>query len=176
MTVLRTRRLVLRPKEASDEDAMHEIASVREVVRWTSSWPWPADREVTQARAAASQPERGFVAMVLQDGRPVGMASVVEDELGYMLHLSPWGQGFATEACEALLGHWFATTDALSIGAGVFEGNPASTRVLEKLGFRVVGRRAFPCRALGREAAGAEYRLARADWLRRAVEFAGPAA
>lgn len=125
MTVLRTRRLVLRAKDASDADAMHEIASCWEVARRTATWPWPPDRGFTEARAAAPQPERGLVAMILFDGRSVGMASAVNDELGYMLHPWAWGQGFATEACAALLRHWFAT-NAPSLGAGVFEGNPAS--------------------------------------------------
>lgn len=176
MTVLRTRRLVLRPKGANDADAMHEIASRREVVRWTASWPWPPDREFTEARAAAPQPERGLVAMILLDGRPVGMASAVNEELGYMLHPSAWRRGLATEACAALLHHWFATTDASGIGAGVFEGNPASVRVLEKLGFRETGRSPFPCRALGREADGIDFHLGREGWLRRAVEFGPPTA
>lgn len=171
MTVLRTQRLVLRPKEASDAATMHEIASCWEVVRWTASWPWPPEREFTEARAAGPQPEHGLIAMILEGGRLVGMASAVSDELGYMLHPSAWGRGIATEACAALLHHWFMSTDAPGIGAGVFEGNPASVRVLEKLGFQEAGRSPFPCRALGREADGIDFHLGREDWLRRAVEF-----
>jgi RimJ/RimL family protein N-acetyltransferase len=58
--------------------------------------------------------------------------------MGYWIGRSSWGRGFATEACEALIGI------ARALGLARLEGshfidNPASARVLEKLGFEPLG-------------------------------------
>jgi RimJ/RimL family protein N-acetyltransferase len=59
-------------------------------------------------------------------------------EMGYWIARSSWGRGFATEACAALI------EMARALGLGSLEGshfvdNPASARVLEKLGFEPLG-------------------------------------
>jgi RimJ/RimL family protein N-acetyltransferase len=164
MTALRTARLVLRPKEAGDVDAIHAMVSEWEVVRWTASWPWPPERAFTEERVRGGQPDGGLIATVLRDGEVIGMASVVRAELGYMLAPAAWGQGFATEACTALLDFGFATTGWPAIEAGVFTGNDASLRVLNKLGFVRVGQDVSHCRALGRDVPGVELSLSRPAW------------
>ena len=164
MTVLLTDRLLLRPKEAGDVEAIHAMVSEWEVVRWTASWPWPPERAFTEERVRGGQPDEGLIATILRDGDVIGMASVVRAELGYMLAPVAWGQGFATEACTALLDFGFATTDWPAIEAGVFTGNDASLRVLDKLGFLRVGEDVSHCRALGRDAAGVELSLSRSAW------------
>lgn len=60
-------------------------------------------------------------------------------ELGYILHPSAWGKGYATEAVSAFIQHfWQARPDLHRIEAKVDEENPESVRVLVKCGF-VVG-------------------------------------
>ncbi len=59
-------------------------------------------------------------------------------ELGYWIAKPFWGRGFATEACAALI------DIARTLGLNCLEGshfldNPASARVLEKLGFEPIG-------------------------------------
>lgn len=57
-------------------------------------------------------------------------------ELGYILHPSVWGRGYATEAVGAFVEHFWQTWPDLDfIEARVDEGNPASSRVLCKCGF-----------------------------------------
>jgi len=51
-----------------------------------------------------------------------------------------WGRGIATRAVRALTEWVFATTPVVRIYAHVFEWNPASARVLEKVGFELEGR------------------------------------
>ena len=46
-----------------------------------------------------------------------------------------WGQGYATEICIALVEAAFATGQWAQLKACVFDDNPGSGRVLEKLGF-----------------------------------------
>ena len=60
-------------------------------------------------------------------------------ELGYWIARPYWGLGYATEAAEAVVG---IARDALrlkALSAGHFVDNPASGRVLEKIGFRPTG-------------------------------------
>jgi RimJ/RimL family protein N-acetyltransferase len=58
--------------------------------------------------------------------------------MGYWIARPFWGRGLATEACRALID--IARTLALpSLEASHFIDNPASGRVLEKLGFEPLG-------------------------------------
>jgi RimJ/RimL family protein N-acetyltransferase len=60
-------------------------------------------------------------------------------EIGYWLGKSWWGQGYTTEAAMALM-TWAERDLQLSrFASGHFADNPASGRVLRKLGFEPVG-------------------------------------
>ena len=61
-------------------------------------------------------------------------------EIGYWLGEPFWGRGIATAALQALTEHAFREHDLARIHAHVFEWNPASTRVLEKVGYEFEGR------------------------------------
>jgi RimJ/RimL family protein N-acetyltransferase len=56
-------------------------------------------------------------------------------ELGFHLRRAFWGQGFATEAAEAVVAYAFATVGAQALFAGHHPDNAVSRRVLEKIGF-----------------------------------------
>ncbi len=60
-------------------------------------------------------------------------------EIGYWLGEPFWGRGIATRAVEAMTDHAFASFPIVRIYAHVFEGNPASVRVLEKVGYECEG-------------------------------------
>ena len=49
------------------------------------------------------------------------------------------GQGYATEACNALLDYTKANTSFKNFRANVYKGNVASSKVLEKIGFSQTG-------------------------------------
>ncbi len=55
-------------------------------------------------------------------------------ELGYWIGVPYWNRGFATEAAAAMLGFGFAELGLHRIVARHFPRNPASGRVLQKLG------------------------------------------
>lgn len=61
-------------------------------------------------------------------------------EIGFWVGEPFWGGGIATEAARFISGYAFATFPFVRLQAGVFEWNPASTRVLEKAGFTLEGR------------------------------------
>ncbi|HUP68030.1 MAG TPA: GNAT family N-acetyltransferase, partial [Sphingomicrobium sp.] len=55
-------------------------------------------------------------------------------EMGYWIARDHWGRGLATEACTALI-DIARTLGLTSVEGSHFVDNPASARVLEKLGF-----------------------------------------
>ena len=72
--------------------------------------------------------------------------------MGYWLGKPFWGQGFATEAAEAVIRHAFEADGFDYLIAGHFSDNPASKRIIEKLGFEPLGTETRECAARGGEA------------------------
>ncbi|NOX94538.1 MAG: GNAT family N-acetyltransferase [Alphaproteobacteria bacterium] len=62
-----------------------------------------------------------------------------EFELGYWVGARARGQGVATLAASAISHYAFEKLDGKTINAGYFLDNPASGRVLTKLGFKPTG-------------------------------------
>ncbi|KAK4034156.1 acyl-CoA N-acyltransferase [Parachaetomium inaequale] len=63
-------------------------------------------------------------------------------EVGYWLGEDGWGKGVMSEACRAYVKWVFETYPAIiRLEAGVFEGNDASVKVLERSGFVYEGTR-----------------------------------
>ncbi len=61
-------------------------------------------------------------------------------EVGFWLGPTLWGKGIVSAALQTLTEHAFATTDLVRLEAGVVAWNPASARVLEKVGYTLEGR------------------------------------
>jgi RimJ/RimL family protein N-acetyltransferase len=59
----------------------------------------------------------------------------ISAEIGFWLGEAYWGRGIVTEALRAVTEHAFHTHNLRRLFAGVFEWNPASMRVLEKVGY-----------------------------------------
>ena len=143
----RTERLLLRPGWAEDAPALARAIADEAIVRNLSSAPWPfALRDAEAFLAAPRDPLLpSFLIFERTDGEPVlvgscglGRRASGAVELGYWIARAHWGRGFATEAGEALVA--IARTLRLpSLEASHFLDNPASGRVLEKLGFQPTG-------------------------------------
>ncbi len=134
--ILRTRRLWMRDAGPEDIPAIQPLVTDYQVIRNTGSWPWPPDPDFTAKRCQPIPRDQGLGGVVMRDDTIVGMASVFgEGELGYMFARPHWGQGYATEICEGLVEAAFATGQWTQLKACVFDDNPGSGRVLEKLGF-----------------------------------------
>lgn len=185
-----TGRLRLRRLRADDLDAMVELDSDPEVMRWLSggtATPREFIEEVVLPGFLAVDPGRpwlgvwavehpadGFIGWVsLRPGRPETPTSAV---LGYRLRREAWGRGYATEAAGNVLRRAFESGDLEDVEATVYEANVGSRRVLEKLGLRVVRRQRLTPDELAAmdtfDAGGAEvwdgddlvFRLDRAGW------------
>jgi len=178
---LRTRRLVMAPIKAAHAHALHPLIDDWEVVRMLAVLPWPVPLESVEAFAAGREKpgseEDAFA--ILLEGAPIGVCGVKHPgsgdrprkmpRLGYWIGRPYWGMGFGTEAVGALAAFAFERfRSAEVIGAGVFKDNPASRRVLEKLGFRRVGGHAVKCVSRGESVPTDNMHLTRIDWLARA--------
>ena len=71
----------------------------------------------------------------------MGLTLGHQGELGYWIGVPYWGKGYCTEAGEALLEYGFTELDLNRIHASYFSRNPASGRVMEKLGMTYEGTR-----------------------------------
>lgn len=137
---IETERLVLTPEEEKDAEWCTELLNARGAGTFTTE----EARERIAAMTATIE-AIGIGALVLRT-RPdddalgytaiiVGRGSLDEPELAYELLPRAQGQGYATEASQALLEAGFAT-GRRRIWSTVRSWNAPSFRVLDKLGFR----------------------------------------
>jgi RimJ/RimL family protein N-acetyltransferase len=143
----RTERLLLRPGWAEDAPALAEGIADEMIVRNLATAPWPY--RLRDAEAFLAQPRDPVLPSFLIFERIGGAPNLVGScglgrrpsgaiELGYWIARRFWSRGFATEAATALI------DIARMLGLARLEGshfldNPASGRVLEKLGFEPLG-------------------------------------
>lgn len=132
-----------------------------EVVKWTSSWPHPADREFVASRCVSVDPELGFGGPVFLGDEQIGGIGILNGELGYFFARKHWGKGYATEAMTAFLSDIFQRFPIDEICASHFDDNPASGRVLTKLGFTQTGKAMGSSAARLEDAPETLYRLTR---------------
>jgi RimJ/RimL family protein N-acetyltransferase len=143
----RTRRLLLRPGFPEDAPALARAIADEAIVRNLASAPRPYRvRDAEAYLASARDPVLpSFLMFERTTGEPhligscgLGRRPSGAVELGYWIGRSHWSRGFATEAGRALV------DIARGLGLTQLDGshfldNPASARVLEKLGFEPVG-------------------------------------
>ena len=143
----RTARLLLRPGFPEDATALAATMGDEAVVRHLGTAPWPYRlRDAEAFLALPGDPVLpAFLIFRRTDGAPelIGGCSLRRKpsgrvEIGYWIARRHWGQGFATEACRALVDIG-RTLGFDSIEGAHFIDNPASGRVLEKLGFASLG-------------------------------------
>ena len=143
----RTARLLLRPGWIEDAPALAAAIADEMIVRNLATAPWPYG--LSDAEAFLAQPRDPVLPTFLIFERTGGEPTLVGScglgrrpsgsiEMGYWIARAHWGRGFATEASIALI------DIARTLGLGHLEGshfvdNPASGRVLEKLGFQPLG-------------------------------------
>ncbi len=165
MDDIRTERLRWRLPRADDFGAFLSLVSDYEVVKWTASWPHPPDPELVRRRCEPVPPEQGFAGLIWHEGACIGAMGIVEAEIGFALARAHWGRGFASEMAAAMIARAFQRYDWPQIAAGVFAGNAASMRVLEKRGFVETGQGTHANAAQGATLPITRYALTRAAWL-----------
>jgi RimJ/RimL family protein N-acetyltransferase len=144
---IRTERLRLRPLDLADAPRIARFAGDPAVARMTPAFPlqqtvvgaegWVLLHQAMAAHEVGAEyaielPGEGLIGTV--GAHQEGDAIVVR----YWLGRPYWGRGFATEAARAVTDVAHAL-DQGPVRAGHFVDNPASGRVLEKVGFVYTG-------------------------------------
>ena len=148
-----TKRLLLR--EFCEDDWRAVLGYQRDPL-YLRYYPWE-DRDEKDARAFVDMfrmwqselPRRRFQLAIIrhEDGLLIGNCGIRrkpdndwEADIGYELSPQCWGRGYATEAACAIVNFGFGELGLQRISSWCIADNVASTRVLERLGFRQEGR------------------------------------
>jgi RimJ/RimL family protein N-acetyltransferase len=158
---LKTERLDIRPFRPQDWKDLHEYLSLPEVYVYEPGEP--IDEEAARRLALERSKGENFLAVVARDtGKMVGHVYLGREqpefflcwELGFIFNPAYQGRGYCTEACGAVRDYAFDVVGAHRLVAGCSPDNPASWRVLEKIGMRREG--FFLKNAFFRRGAGGE--------------------
>ncbi|WP_157216064.1 GNAT family N-acetyltransferase [Flavisphingomonas formosensis] len=145
----RTDRLLLRPGWLEDAPALAAAIGDEAVASKLARVPLPYGLAEAEAYLSRQQDPLlpDFLIFTRTRGAPrlVGGIGLFRDiageaELGYWIARDYWGLGFATEAGRAVIDLARDSLRLPRVVSGHFIDNPASGRVLRKLGFRPVGR------------------------------------
>lgn len=162
-----TERLVLRPLDLRDAARIALLAGDFDVASMTGTIPHPYSEQMAgEWIGSALEGEEGTVFVIERDGTLIGCVGYREDEkggaeLGYWLGKPYWGQGFATEASAAMVAYAFDEGGLDYLTIGHFADNPASARIITKLGFTPQGEIRRDCVARDKKARCLTYRLER---------------
>ena len=155
---LETNRLLLRPPQDADAAAMTPLANNYAIAKNLLTMPHPYTLDDAHAFIARARERRAkgidssFAIFRKSDGALIGAAGVHPDrdfELGYWVGEPFWGKGYATEAARRVTRFAFEDLNAKEVRAGWYVDNPASGRVLEKIGFRYTEDEELPSLARG---------------------------
>lgn len=142
---IRTERLRLRPFQTTDAEAVHHLAGAKEVAAGTFL-PHPMDRQAAHDWIAERQKDAAagtgvtFAITLAESGQVIGsigmelIAAHEQARLSYWLGQAYWNRGYGTEVVTALLEYGFNSLKLHRIYAPHFHTNPASGRVLQKVG------------------------------------------
>jgi len=147
--ILHTERLSLRAPQARDAVQIAERIGLKDVAWNLGRAPYPYDlsdaedfilstqKKWQEGKACAfmlEHPKDGVIGGCGLDGHGDGLW-----EIGYWVGKPWWGQGFITEAASTVLNWGRDERGITKFVSGHFTDNPASGRVLTKLGFEPVG-------------------------------------
>jgi len=173
---LDTERLILRPPREADAERIAEIANDMRVVRGTLHFPFPYTPDdalafITRSRenrakadSLAFSIERRADALLIGGVGLVFQATHERAELGYWLGVDYFNRGYATEAASALLGFGFGVLKLTRIYASHYASNPASGRVMQKLGMTYEGTMRSNIIRFGEHQDSVCYAMLRPEW------------
>ena len=146
---LQTKRLILRPWQESDAEALYKYAcnpNIGPIAGWPPHTSVENSREII--KSVLSDPET-YAVVLKETGETVGSVGIMtarseihsakmassDCEIGYWIGEPYWGQGLIPEAVSELIRYAFEDLQMPTIWCGYFDGNEKSKRVPEKCGF-----------------------------------------
>lgn len=155
LPTLKTQRLVLRPFTLADAPTVQKLCSAYEVAAKTLSMPHPYPDGTAEAWIATHGPDwkdKIWLTLTLtlkkDETEPQDIMGAVSLKLcsihqraglAYWLGMPYWNHGYMTEAVYALVKYGFEELNLNRIEAGHHLTNPASGRVMQKIGMQHEG-------------------------------------
>lgn len=148
---LLTERLVLRPFSLADAPAVQKLAGDEDVARMTRNIPYPYLDGIAETWISSLAPvyEAGnglTLAICLKEsdelagclGLRINQADQ-HGEIGYWVGKPFWGRGYCSEAAQAILDYGFRELELHRIFGYYLTKNPASGKVMAKIGMLYEG-------------------------------------
>ena len=146
MLTLTTKRLLLRPMRRSDSETIASEINHFDIVRNLARVPFPyelkhAEEFIAWTETLDANSAVFAVEELANPGQLIGIVShewsaeKENSELGYWYAREAWGKGYASEAAAATVHHALAVANHPLLISCYHNDNPASGRVLEKVGF-----------------------------------------
>ena len=146
--ILHTERLILRSFTLEDADDVQRLTSNPDVASTTDVMEQPCEDETAEEWIQWCHKEfekrtiANFAITFRTNGTLIGMVGLVfrnhlpynDAALGYWIGKPYWNCGYATEAAKVMLAYGFREHDLNLIYAEYDERNPASGRVMQKIG------------------------------------------
>ena len=148
---IETERLLIRPPQTGDGAATYEAKAetwddLCQWMFWTREGLGTVEDAEEMARKAHSlfilREEIRLMGVEKDSGRPVVWTGIHDPgweagilRTGYWVRKSAQGKGYAQEACAAVIRYAFNTLGARRLAISHAEGNEASRKIIEKLGF-----------------------------------------
>jgi [ribosomal protein S5]-alanine N-acetyltransferase len=173
---LQTARLILREFALADAPDVQRLVGEWEVARTLLSLPHPYEDGMSEKWIATHRPayeagERVTWAVALREQAAlVGSITLHlhpphdNAELGYWIGKPYWGCGYATEAAEEVVRYGFEDLGLHRIHASHFGSNPASGKVMRKVGMSHEGHRPEHYKQWETYEDRVEYGLLARDW------------
>ena len=143
MIEIETERLTLKKLGISDKDRLIYLIGDSRVSETLSNVPYPYTDEDAEYWLNSVNTSEFKLSIFRNSVLIGGIGLTPEDdgywEFGYWLGFEYWGKGYATEACNGLLNYAKTNTSYKNFKANVYKGNTASSKGLEKVGFRKIG-------------------------------------
>jgi RimJ/RimL family protein N-acetyltransferase len=146
-----TKRLILQPLEVADAAQIQELFPHWEIVRYLQSivpWPYPQNgalefiRDVALPQMVSGTSWNWTLRLKNEPEQIVGNIHLRKGERenrGFWIGTRWQGQGLMSDACEWTNDFWFETLGFPVLQVSKAAANPASRRISEKHGMRLVG-------------------------------------
>ncbi len=167
-----TERLILRPLEEKDATPMTALASDIRVAERLSRLPHPyslkdATKYIAFSQEGIKKGTHVCLAIIRKQDQTLMGVIGLEESLGYWLGYEFWGQGYGKEAIKAIVHFAFFALNQKELNARVLVENPASSRILEGVGFQNQGFSECSSLAYQGKKPCIQYILTRKDFLKQ---------
>ena len=167
---LETERLILRPLAPDDFEAVHSWAS-NPANTYYMLWG-PNSEKQTKEFLSQVKPGKDFAVVKKESNDVIGSCGIYPDaennngELGWILHMNYWKQGYGTEVSGALIKYGFEQLSLRRLLAECVAENYGSRRVMERNGMRreALYRKAFRVRSENRWTDAMAYAILAEDY------------